>query len=328
MTWTAFLSLVLVSATIKLGGLAPEGSSYMNIANEMKKEIEDRTGGNVKIIWYGGGVMGDEPEMVRKIRVGQLHGGGFTGYGLGLIEESIRVLELPGLFKSYDEFFETWKHFESEFKDAFRKKGYELLAYFPVGFVYVFSKDPIRKLEDLKGVRLWVWAGDPVAAEVAKSLQGYAQLISISLSDVLTSLQTGMINAFYNMPYGAMALQWTKYVKYMLDFPITLASGGVVISEKALKNLKDEERKVVFETAEKYFKKASQIFIDENRNAIKQFSKEIQILQPSDRAEVENFVKTFKKSHEAFKGKLYSAELYDRIVSHIENLRKSKSASK
>ena len=323
------ISLVFLSITIKLGALAPEGSSYMNVANDMKKEIEQKTGGKIKIVWYAGGVMGDEPEMVRKIRVGQLHGGGFTGYGLGLIEKSIRVFELPGLFKSYEEFEKTWKHFEKEFKEKFRKKGVELLTYFPIGFVYVFSKKPIRKLDDLKGVRLWVWSGDPLAAEVAKSLQGYAQLINLSISDVLTGLQTGMINAFYNLPYGAMALQWTKYVKYMLDFPITLASGGVVISKRVLKKLSDEDKKILFESAQKYFKKASELAIAENQNALKRFAKEgIKIIRPQEMKELESFIKTFAKVHEKFKGKFYSAELYEKITSYVHSLREGKTAKK
>jgi TRAP-type C4-dicarboxylate transport system substrate-binding protein len=322
MIWALFLVLDL---TIKMGALSPEGSSYMIMANKMKEDFEKITAGKVKIVWYGGGVMGDEPEMVRKIKMGQLNGGGFTGYGLGTIEKSIRTLELPGLFEDYEEFYYVWEKMQDEFKGKFKEKGFELLAYFPIGKVYVFSNKPISKLDDFSGVKLWVWAGDPLAAEVAQVLKGYAQLINLSIADVLTGLQTGMVNAFYNLPYGALALQWSKHVKYMLDYPVNIASGGVVISTKTLEKLSPEHKKSLYELTEKYFKTASRSLIEENNKAVEEFKKQgIKFISPDKNSpDFKKILETFAKVHEKFRGEFYTPDLYQTIVKLRDEYRTS-----
>jgi TRAP-type C4-dicarboxylate transport system substrate-binding protein len=322
MIWALFLVLDL---TIKMGALSPEGSSYMIMANKMKEDFEKITDGKVKIVWYGGGVMGDEPEMVRKIKMGQLNGGGFTGYGLGTIEKSIRTLELPGLFEDYEEFYYVWEKMQDEFKGKFKEKGFELLAYFPIGKVYVFSNKPISKLDDFSGVKLWVWAGDPLAAEVAQVLKGYAQLINLSIADVLTGLQTGMVNAFYNLPYGALALQWSKHVKYMLDYPVNIASGGVVISTKTLEKLSPEHKKALYELTEKYFKTASRSLIEENNKAVEEFKKQgIKFISPDKNSpDFKKILETFAKVHEKFRGEFYTPDLYQTIVKLRDEYRTS-----
>jgi TRAP-type C4-dicarboxylate transport system substrate-binding protein len=313
MIWALFL---LFEITIKMGSLSPEGSSYMIISGKMKDEFEKITGGKVKIVWYGGGVMGDEPEMVRKIKMGQLNGGGFTGYGLGIIEKSIRILELPGLFEDYDEFYYVWEKMQDDFKMRFRERGFELLAYFPIGKVYVFSNKPISKLDDFSGVKLWVWSGDPLAAETSQVLKGYAQLINLSIADVLTGLQTGMVNAFYNLPYGALALQWSKHVKYMLDFPVNIASGGVVISTKTLDKLSPEHKKALYDLSEKYFKTLSRSLIEENNKAVEEFKKQgIKFISPDKNSpEFKKILETFSRVHEKFKGEFYTPDLYQTVV--------------
>lgn len=314
----------ILAFTLKLGSLIPEGSTYMNIANQFKRDIESYTQGKVRVIWYAGGVMGDEPEMIRKIRMGQLHGGGFTGYGLGIIDGVVRMFELPGLFKSYDEFFAVAKVLEPEVKQRFREKGFELLVMFPVGFVYIFSQKEIRTLADFNGVKLWVWSGDPVAAEIAQALKGYAQLINLSVGDVITGLQTGMINSFYNMPYAAVSLQWTNYVKYLLDYPISLAIGGVVISMKAMERLTEDQRRFLEETVQKRFQETSRAQVQENEKALEELKKKGMKFTrvDEDSPEIKRFLELFKKTHEKFKGEMYPPQMYEKLVKMLEDYRK------
>lgn len=320
------LTIGILSFTIKFGALSPEGSSYMNIANQLKNEFEKYTGGKVKIVWYPGGVMGDEPEMVRKIRMGQLHGGGFTGYGLGAVDGIVRMFELPGIFKSYDEFYYAIKLFEKDVKQKFNEKGFELLAYFPIGFVYIFSQKEIKSLDDFNGVKLWVWSGDPVAGEVAQALKGYAQLINLSIADVLTGLQTGMLNAFYNLPYGAVALQWANHVKYVLDYPVTLATGGVVISTKAYEKLTEDQRAYLKDLIEKRFQDASKALVQENEKAFDEFKgKGLKFTKIDENSpEIKKILDVFKKVHEKFKGELYSPQAYDKLMKILDDYRKTK----
>ena len=106
----ALLPLVVASPAqadkkhvIKFATLAPEGSSWMKSMRKLSDKINKATDGNVVFRFYPGGVSGDEKDVIRKIRIGQLHGAGFTGVGLGQILPEVRVLDLPFLFDSDEE---------------------------------------------------------------------------------------------------------------------------------------------------------------------------------------------------------------------------------
>ena len=100
------LLLLLTSAyaqRIKFATVAPEGSTYLKVLREYADEVEKLTNGEVTFKIYPSQVQGDEKDVLRKIRVGQLHSAGFTGVGLGEILPEIRILELPMLYRNYEE---------------------------------------------------------------------------------------------------------------------------------------------------------------------------------------------------------------------------------
>ncbi|CUU06011.1 extracellular solute-binding protein, family 7, partial [Candidatus Kryptobacter tengchongensis] len=92
---------------------------------------------------YAGGVAGDEIDVLKKIRIGQYHAGGFTGVGIGEIAPNLRVLDSPFLFKSYDEVDYIYQKFNDEFEKEIENGGFVLLGWAEVGFVYTFTKTPI-----------------------------------------------------------------------------------------------------------------------------------------------------------------------------------------
>jgi TRAP-type C4-dicarboxylate transport system substrate-binding protein len=88
---------------IKFATLAPEGSTWMKTMRSIDDEVRRRTDNRLGFKFYPGGVQGDEKDVLRKIRNGQLHGGGFTGFGLGSVVSEVRVQELPFMFESLEE---------------------------------------------------------------------------------------------------------------------------------------------------------------------------------------------------------------------------------
>jgi len=139
---------------IKFATLAPEGSTWMNIMHELDDELYERSGGEVGFRIYAGGVSGDESDVLRKIRIGQLHAAGFTGVGMGEILPEVRVLDLPFLFFNYGEVDYVLERTRETFSRRFAEEGFELMGWAEVGFVYFYSKEPIKTQEDLKSRKL------------------------------------------------------------------------------------------------------------------------------------------------------------------------------
>ena len=148
--------------TLKFATLAPAGTTWVNLLEDWADEVKRESKGRLVIKIYPGGVQGDEPDVLKKMRFGQLQGGAFTGYGIGQIYSPTRVLELPFLFNSVDEIDYVRAQYLPEIEQGYRDNGYELVGWMEVGFIYFFSKAPISTLDDLKARRIWNWQGDPM----------------------------------------------------------------------------------------------------------------------------------------------------------------------
>ena len=215
---------------IKFASIAPEGSTWINTLREYDKAIRQESNGRMGFKIYAAGAQGEDKDVIKKIRLGQIQSAGFTGVGLGEIAPKVRILDSPFLFQNYDEVDHVYRTFEGEFEQAFRENGFILLGWAEVGFVYVFSNTPVRTLSDMSGVKMWMWEGDVIAEATFKAFK--INPIPLSVVDVLTSLQTGLINGAYISPYAAIALQWNTRVKYMMSVPLADACGAVVVAKK------------------------------------------------------------------------------------------------
>ena len=233
---------------LKFATLAPPGTTWMNLLQEWADTVREESEGQLVFKIYPGGVQGDEPDVLKKIRFGQLHGGAFTGYGLGHIYSPVRVLELPFLFDSLDEIDYVRNQFMPEIEQGYRDNGYELLGWMEVGFVYFFSKAPIRSLDDLKERRIWHWQGDPLGKAFFDA-SGLAP-VPLSIIDVYTSLSTGLIDTVYCPPLGAIALQWFTKTDYITNVPMANGIGSLVVSRKFFQNLPQDLQKLLKHTGQ------------------------------------------------------------------------------
>jgi TRAP-type C4-dicarboxylate transport system substrate-binding protein len=321
------LALILASAPahaarIKFATLAPDGTDAMKVMREIDKELQAKTAGKVKFKFYAGGRQGDEKDMVRKIRVGQLHAGGFTGVGLGEIAPEIRVLDAPWLFNSHEEVDHIYDEFAKDFETAFDKKGYVLLGWTEVGFVHVFSNAPVRKAADMKKLKIWVWEGDPIA-EAAFGAIG-VHPVPLSITDVNSSLQTGLINAVYSAPLYAIALQWHEKTKHVYSLPLANASGAVLIAKKRFNKLKPEERTLLKEISAKHLRTLNEKSRRENEKAVATLKKQgLKWNAPDSPKARQAFIAAGKKARRELIGRLYSKELLDRIEESLAAFRKN-----
>ena len=230
---------------LKVATLAPEGSSWMNLFHEWGRNVETHSGGKLKIKFYAGGVAGDERDAVRKMRLGQINAAAVTAIGLGLIQPEVRVLELPLLVKNYAELDHVRNAMDAEFRKKFEEKGYVLLGWGDVGPVHIFSNTPIRSKADLAQTKLWAWTDDPLVKTMFKQLGSNG--VPLGVPDVLTSLQTGLINACYGSPLAMVALQWYTKVKFMTSLQLSEAIGATVISKRDWDKLPPDLQKVLLD---------------------------------------------------------------------------------
>ncbi|WP_158675460.1 TRAP transporter substrate-binding protein [Thiohalobacter thiocyanaticus] len=247
-----FLAMTVGSAvqaadhTLKFATLAPPGSTWMNLLEDWGREVEQRSGGRLELKFYPGGVQGDEPDVLRKIRYRQLDGAALTGYGIGSIHSPARVLEFPFLFDSHEEIDHVRAELMPEIEEGFRAGGYELLGWMEVGFVYFFSQHRIDSFEDLQERRIWLWQGDPLGQAMFRA--GDLAPVPLSITDVYTSLSTGLIDTVYCTPLAAIALQWHTRLDYMSQLPMANGIGALVVASRFFDQLPPDLRQLLRET--------------------------------------------------------------------------------
>jgi TRAP-type C4-dicarboxylate transport system substrate-binding protein len=231
--------------TIKIATLAPDGTKWMKVLGDWKAAIEKRTNGQVKVKFYAGGVAGEERDVVRKMRLGQMTGAAITAVGLGLIQPDVRALEIPFLFKNDGELDRVRNALEPEFRKKFEEQGYELLAWGDVGPVRLYSNVPLREKADLQKVKMWVWNDDPLLAKLFARLG--MNTVALGVTDVQPALQTGVINGCYGPPVVPIVFQWHSKVKYATSLELSQAVGAVVLTKKQWDALTPDQRKIIEE---------------------------------------------------------------------------------
>lgn len=307
------------ASEIKIAVVAPEGSTWVNILKEWDKSLQTKTAGRLKLTIYAGGVAGDEKDVIRKINIGQLHAGGFTGVGLGTIYPAVRIFELPLFFKGYDEVDYVTAKLQKQIEDGFAQKGYILLGWAEAGFVNIFSNTPIRSQKDMQGVKMWAWEGDPLVKAMYEQFKIVP--VSLSLVDVMTALQTNMISAVYAPPLGAIAMQWHAKTKYITDLKLADSTGALLMSKREFDKIASADQKILRDTAREYCRKIVQLTRADNAKSIAALQRQgLQFVKVDGK---EEDAMRLESSHvwDSLSGKLYPPELLANARKYIEEFR-------
>lgn len=233
------------AAELKIATVAPEGSKWMQEMRAGAAQIKERTGGRVTLRFFGGGVMGDDRSVLRKIRIRQLQGAAFTAGGLAAVYPDINLYSLPLLFRSPEELDYVRARMDQVLLDGLEKAGFVSFGLAGGGSALLMAKLPVRRLEDLKGQKIWVPEGDRISY-VAMEALGLAP-VPLPMTDVLTGLQTGLIDIVANSPVGAIAFQWHTKVRYVTRVPLGYLFATLVIDRPAFDALRPEDQAVVRE---------------------------------------------------------------------------------
>jgi TRAP-type C4-dicarboxylate transport system substrate-binding protein len=311
---------------IKFATVAPEGSTWMKVMREYDQAVRKESNGKLGFKIYPGMVHGDEKDVLRKIKLGQLHSTGITGVGMTSIAPEVRILDAPFLFRNYDEVDLIYRTFGDEFNKAIEKGGYLNLGWAEVGFVYVFTKIPVKTTDDLKNIKFWMWEGDPIAEAAFNAMN--VKPIPISINDVLTSLQTGLIEGVYSPPLASLALQWFSRVKYMLKTSLANSMGAVVISRKKFDDMPKDIQEILTRNGKIYMEKLTKLSRQDNEKAITTLKNNgIIIIDPPSLTGQETYEEIGKKARQSLVGKLFTQDLVDRVEKTLSEYRKAQSKS-
>jgi TRAP-type C4-dicarboxylate transport system substrate-binding protein len=248
---TAICASVLVATVagaqtrIKIASMAPDGSFWMNELQAAADTINQRTSGRVSLRFYPGGTMGSDSAVLRKIRIGQLQGGVMLAGGLADVDQDFDIYSLPLLFRSFEEVDYVRQRMDATLIDGLAKGGLVAFGITETGFTYLMSAKPTRTFADLRGRKAWVPQDDPISLAIVDAA-GLSP-VPLPISDVLTGLQTGLIDTVAAPPVGAIALQWFTKAPYLTNLPITYICGALAISEKTLAEMSPADREVVAE---------------------------------------------------------------------------------
>lgn len=231
------------AATFKIATLSPEGSYWMEQMRDAAKAIQEETDQRVKFRFYPGGVMGNDDAVLRKIRIGQLQGAALSGGALANRAPDTQVYNLPLLFNNYDEVDHVRKQMDSLMEQKFADAGFISFGLAEGGFAYIMSKERIASTGDLTRQKVWAPGDDPVAQAAAETFDFTPTPLAIG--DVLTGLQTDLINTVTTSPVAAIALQWHSQVNYITDIPLAYIYALLAIDKRAYNRLSDADKTVV-----------------------------------------------------------------------------------
>lgn len=308
----------VAARVFKLATLAPDGSVWDKVLQEMSASWRESSEGRVSLRIYPGGVAGDDPDVVRKMRIGQLHAGSLTLTGLADIDPYFEALAIPLFFASDEELFYVLSELEEEVTARLEAKGFVFLHWGHGGWVHLFSKDPIRTVEDLRRQKFFVWAGQDELVQWWKKRD--FQPVALAATDIMTGLQTGMIDALPTTPLAGLGLQWFRQTPYMLDLPLGPLLGATLATKREWEKISEEDRAAFLEAASQAQMRLEVEVPKQDLEAVEQMvQRGLTVTAGSEeewRAAAEDFATSMR-------GNIVPADAYERVVAVRDAYRRS-----
>ena len=317
---------VNAATTLKIATLSPEGTGWMIELRAAAKAIRERTQEEVKLKIYPGGVMGDDKAVLRKLRVGQLHGAAMTSGGVMQPYPDIALYNLPLVFRNSQEVDYVRAHLDDKLMAGLRENKFVGFGLAEVGFAYPMTKDPVTAVADFQNQRVWAPDNDPGALKAYSSFN--ITPIPLPIADVLTGLQTGLIDSIGSPPIGAIALQWHTQVDYALELPLMYVYGLFAITERAFNRMTEAEQAIVTEELTAAVARVDAASRKDNDAAGKALVGEgLKWLQPSD-AERNEWYAIADVANQKLKANDYvSTAMFDELMSLLQEYRSSQTTT-
>lgn len=316
MMWATAIAQTVDKEIIKWGTLATEASDWGQVLKQMNADLVKQSGGKLVIRFYFGR---DEQDLVALLKNKQCDAVSLTTVGLGQILPAIGAFQQPMLFSKYEEWDYVKDNLTDEFANRFDKVGCTFLGWADIGFIYLFSKEPIRTQTDLQKSKVWAWTLDPIAQAFASAAGSEPVLLPIE--SVLTSLRNDEIQTVYTSPLACIVYQWQTQVKYLTDFPLTVGIGAAIMDKGRFERFSKEHRDLLQTLAKKYHEQLVYRIRESNEESLRVLQERGLKIIDVPQMEKRKWRQVLVRVQNRFIGQLYEKDLLDQIRNMVKQYR-------
>jgi TRAP-type C4-dicarboxylate transport system substrate-binding protein len=307
---------------VKMATLVPDGSSWHLILKETGDKWRTLSNGSVTVRLYAGGVAGDDPDVVRKMRLGTLNAGVLTSVGVAEIDKSVYALGVPMMYDSYEEVYYVLDKMRPRLESSLESRGFVVLNWADGGWVHFFAQKPVAVPDDLKALKLFSWAGDATSVDLWKSA-GFNP-VPLPATEIATALQTGLVNALGCPPQVAVIAQYYNYAKNMTDLPWQLLLGATIINKTVWDKIPADLRPALLQAArEAGMRLQEEIRKTGDRDVEAMRKRGLNVVAVDARAR-EQWKKTAESLYPKIRGAIVPADAFDEALRYRDEYRKSK----
>lgn len=314
------ISLGASALTLKISTAYPDGTAILNAYKAAAKEIDQKTEGRVKFKFYPGGVMGDDRSVLRKVRIGQLHGAIVqTGLFADVFKDG-QIYNAPMLFQSYEEVDYVREKYDETIVEGYKNGGWKTFGLLEGGFAYLVSVNPVKSREDLIQQKFWIPSNDLISEKISNAF-GISPII-LGYGEVKTSLETGAINALASPPIATISMQWFTKVKYLTDLPFLYTTATLAVDNKAFGKISDADQKIVEASLRQASSKLDALNRTDNVKAYDALLNQgIEVVNLSEEERNALLVESIAANKKLIEMGEFSQEVYDQVVVWLTEFR-------
>jgi len=310
---------------VRMATLVPDGSTWHQILMEAADQWKQASGGRVVVRLFPGGVAGDDPDVVRKMRLGTLNAGVLTSVGVAEIDKSVYALGIPLMFESYDEVYWVHEKMRPKLEASLEAKGFVVLNWADGGWVHFFTKKPVAVPDDLRKLKLFSWAGDAEAVEVWRSA-GFDP-VPLPATEIATALQTGLVQALGAPPQVTVISQYYTSANNMTALRWQLLLGATLITKSAWEKIPAELRPELLKISQQAGTRLRKEVRDAEGRDIEAMKKRGLNVVPVSAAQRAEWQKLTESLYPSIRGKIVPAEAFDEAMRYRDEYRKTHGAA-
>lgn len=298
--------------TISLATLAPPGSTWMRVFDAWNRELRRRSDRSLQFRIYGGGVQGDEAEVVRKIRSGRLDAGSVTAVGLAQIHRPALVFQMPGILRTYAQLDRARDALAPDMDAGFTSAGFHLMGWADVGQSRIFSTQATITPADFATRHPWVWSDDLVIPTFYQVVTSHP--VPLQVPEVLGAITAGRVDTAITPPVACLALQWCSRLNHMTDMPMTIVLGGTVIGQTQWASFTEEQRTILTETATQFHQLARRNLRRDEETALQTIAEHGTTVHPVTDAQRTEWLNVARTIRGRLVGQIADQALVDRVT--------------
>lgn len=324
-TWSMPPAEAQAPILVRMATLVPDGSSWHLILKETADKWKQVSGGRVTVRLFPGGVAGDDPDVVRKMRLGTLNAGVLTSVGVAEIDKSVYAMGIPLMYDSYEEVYWVHEKMRPKLEASLEAKGFVVLNWADGGWVHFFTQKPVAVPDDLRKLKLFSWAGDAEAVEVWRSA-GFNP-VPLPSTEISTALQTGLVEALGSPPQVAVISQFFTHARNMTDLRWQLLQGATIITKATWEKIPADVRPELLKVSREAGARLQKEIREAETKDVEAMKKRGLTVVPVSAAQRAQWQKLTESIYPRIRGKVVPAEAFDEAMRYRDEYRKQRGAA-